>query len=106
MKKVGKILLVVWAVLATFLLVMACIAYNENDAEWVAKYDELLEEYDDLKELLPYKLVYNALTSSETIDWETALADVAEEYDLSDVERLSLAHKVEQLFTLLDIAIE
>ena len=48
MKKVGKIVLAVWAVLATFLLVMACVAYNEVDAEWSAKYDDVSDKYADL----------------------------------------------------------
>ena len=44
MRKVGIVLLIVWAVLATFLLVMACIAYNEVDLE----YDELETMYEDV----------------------------------------------------------
>ena len=43
-------LLVAWAVLATFLLVMSCVAYKENDVDWLVKYSVLESEYDEISE--------------------------------------------------------
>ena len=117
MKKIGKILLIVWAVLATFLLVMSCIAYNEADAEWSAKYDDLQKEYTELSnefedvsetavdpmDLLPYKLFYDAemqILLGNDHDWEKAAAEAAEEYNLSEIEQALLLKKIEWLITM------
>ena len=115
MKKVGKVLLVVWAVLATFLLVMACIAYKEAKADHLVAYSILESEYKELQaeyaespdeavtDLLPYKLYYDAemqILLGNDYDWEKAVAEAAEEYDLSEVEQLTLLKKVEWLMTM------
>ena len=77
MKKVGKVLLVVWAVLATFLLVMACIAYNEVDTEWSAKYDDLKEKSDALakswEEIQPGYQEYLEWKTQDALDVDTVL---------------------------------
>lgn len=115
MKKIGKVLLVVWAVLATFLLVMACIAYSESNRESLVAYSILESEYKELKaeyeklpdasvtDLLPYKLYYDAeiqILLGSDHDWEKAVAEVAEEYNLSEAEQLTLLKKVEWLITM------
>lgn len=78
MKKAGKILLVVWAVLATFLLVMACVAYNQADADWSAKYDGLKEKSDALAESMEKILPeYNEFIEQENQSLNDAVDMVA-----------------------------
>lgn len=64
MKKVGKILLIVWAILATILLVLSCVAFSESAADYNelkelyfavrSKYDEVVTERDALLEKVEY----------------------------------------------------
>ena len=101
MKKVGKILLIVWSVLATFLLVMACIAYNEVDAEWSGKYDEVSTKYKKLlseKSDIADAAVFNAWADCVSkknfvckIDNETALVAVYTEGRTKDEFMADLA---------------
>lgn len=50
MKKVGKVLLFVWAVLATVLLIASCVAYTEKNMDWSTRYTILKSEYDEISE--------------------------------------------------------
>ena len=79
MRKAGKVLLIVWTVLATFLLVMACIAYNKVDVEWSAKYDDLKEKSDALakswEEIQPGYQEYLEQKTQDTLDVDTLLFD-------------------------------
>ena len=101
MKKFGKILLIVWAVLATLLLVLSCIAYSETDSEKVALqagYNALKADFDELEEEsrdillreLTYKMMCDSLFYKE-FDLDAEIEQYAEQYTLSDFEKVQLA---------------
>ena len=50
MKKVGKVMLIAWAVLATILLVMLYREYSDTNMDWSIKYTILKSEYDEAVE--------------------------------------------------------
>ena len=82
MKKLGKILLIVWAVLATVLLVLSCIAFSEVDAEWSADYKSLKTQYDSLSE----DYINLQYQNADMIVFEGWAKSISEEYFVGKID--------------------
>ena len=105
MKKVLKVLLIVYTVLVTIFCGFVCvgsIGISEELTRVESAYVELKEESRaEVVSMLSYKLFYNAALRGNDYDLELAVSDAAEEYGLTEIEELTLIKNVELLIKFL-----